>query len=162
MTPPASSSIPVRAIERQIVRRRQPPLIATRLVSACTLSLADGRVVFASAGDWQIGHGTQTVDVVSDLTPHYEPIIETQLTLSKPDCDALDDTLGLGATHSPASLRTAVERLASIKIGDIRIPFTPGQLIELQHRAAKRRRTVEAEIRAVVSRIEDELFWKGG
>lgn len=55
-----------------------------------------------------------------------------------------------------------IERLASIKIGDIRIPFTPGQLSELQHRASKRGHTVEQEMRAVVARIEDELFYKGG
>ena len=48
-----------------------------------------------------------------------------------------------------------------MRIGDIRIPFTPGQLAELQHRASKRGRTVEAEMRAVVARIEDELFYKG-
>lgn len=56
----------------------------------------------------------------------------------------------------------AIDRLASIAIGDIRLPFTPGQLAELQHRAAKRGRTVEQEMRAVVSRIEEELFYKGG
>lgn len=70
--------------------------------------------------------------------------------------------LGLGTTMSAEALLKAVNRLGTIKIGDIRIPFTPGQLEELQHRAGKRGRTVEMEMRAVVARIEDELFYKGG
>jgi hypothetical protein len=49
-----------------------------------------------------------------------------------------------------------------MRIGDIRIPFTPGQLAELAHRAGKRGRTVEAEMRAVVARVEEEVFYKGG
>ena len=36
------------------------------------------------------------------------------------------------------------------------------ELAELQHRAMKRGRTVEMEMRAVVTRIEEELFYKGG
>lgn len=87
--------------------------------------------------------------------------INGSLLLSQPDCQRLEDTLGLGATQTVETLVKAVERLASMKIGDIRIPFTPGQLAELQHRASKRGRTVEAEMRAVVARIEDELFYQG-
>jgi hypothetical protein len=68
----------------------------------------------------------------------------------------------LGATRSPEFLTIAVERLASMKVGDIRIPFTPGQLAELQYRAQKRGRTIEAEMKAVVDRIQDELFYRGG
>jgi hypothetical protein len=71
-------------------------------------------------------------------------------------------TTGFGSTRSGPDLVKAIERLASIKVGDIRIPFTPGQVAELQHRAMKRGRTVEAEMKAVVDRIEDELFHKGG
>lgn len=63
---------------------------------------------------------------------------------------------------SGVDLVRTIDRLASIRIGDIRIPFTPGQLAELQHRASKRGRTVEQEMRAVVARIEEELFYKGG
>jgi hypothetical protein len=84
------------------------------------------------------------------------------LVLDARSCRLLDDLLGLGATLSADQLLAAVARLGSIKIGDIRIPFTPGQLAELSHRAAKRGRTVDAEMRAVVARIEDELFYKGG
>jgi hypothetical protein len=84
------------------------------------------------------------------------------LHLAPTEVAALEELLGVSMPLTPSSLRTAIERLASVRIGDIRIPFTPGQLAELQHRAAKRGRTVEAEIRAVVARIEDELFYQGG
>jgi hypothetical protein len=84
------------------------------------------------------------------------------LPLSAADCRQLDDLLGLGATRSGPDLVRAVERLASLRFGDIRIPFTPGQLSEIQHRAEKRGRTVQAEMQAVVDRLQDELFYKGG
>jgi hypothetical protein len=84
------------------------------------------------------------------------------LSLSPAECRQLEDLTAQGSTRSAASLTAMIERLASIKIGDIRIPFTPGQLSELQHRASKRGHTVEQEMRAVVARIEDELFYKGG
>jgi hypothetical protein len=91
-----------------------------------------------------------------------QPIVVGGLQLTAAECNLLEDITGLGSTQSAAALLKAVERLAAIKIGDIRIPFTPGQLHELQHRAQKRGRTVEAEMRAVVARIEDDLFYKGG
>lgn len=77
-------------------------------------------------------------------------------------CRQLEDFLGLGAVQSAPDLLKAISRLASIRVGDIRIPFTPGQIGELQHRAAKRGRTLEAEMQAVVDRIRDEIFYKAG
>jgi len=82
------------------------------------------------------------------------------LQLSPADCDRIEETTGFASTRSAEELVKAIERLASIKIGDIRIPFSPGQIAELQHRAQKRGRTLDAELRAVVSRIEDELFYR--
>jgi hypothetical protein len=84
------------------------------------------------------------------------------LTLTRYECNQIEETTGLGTTSSGPELLRAVQRLASIQIGDIRIPFTPGQLAELQHRAHKRGRSVAEEMKAVVARIEDELFYKGG
>ena len=84
------------------------------------------------------------------------------LHLTPRETDQIAEALGLGARPTAASMLAAIDRLASVRIGDIRIPFTPGQLAELQHRAAKRGRTVDAEMRAVVARVEDELFYKGG
>lgn len=84
------------------------------------------------------------------------------LLLSAADCRAIEETTGFGTTRSPAALRAAVERLATIAIGDIRLAFTPGQLEEIAHRAGKRGRTIEQEMKAVVDRIEDELFHRGG
>lgn len=84
------------------------------------------------------------------------------LVLDQVDCTRLDERLGLGSTQNAIRLIAAIDRLASIRIGDIRIPFTPGQLAELHHRAEKRGRTVEQEMKAVVARIEEELFYRGG
>jgi hypothetical protein len=72
----------------------------------------------------------------------------------------LEQTLGLGATRTPADLVKAVERLAAIHVGTIQIDFTPGQLDEIAHRATKRGHTIQQELQAVVDRIREELFWR--
>jgi hypothetical protein len=92
----------------------------------------------------------------------HAPTLTPCLHLSRTECNHLEAYTGVGSTRTPDEFTRAVSRLASICIGDIRIPFTPGQLAELAHRAHKRGRSVEEEMRAVVSRIEDELFYKGG
>lgn len=61
-----------------------------------------------------------------------------------------------------AGLVHAVERLTALNIGELSLPLTPGQLAELQHRARKRGRTVQEEMKAVLARIHDELFHQGG
>jgi hypothetical protein len=99
--------------------------------------------------------------LLDELRASVQPIEIKGLLLNSIECNALEEILGLGATRDAIALLSAVTRLGSIKIGDIRIPFTPGQLSELQHRAAKRGHSVEQEMRAVVARIEDELFYRG-
>ena len=102
-------------------------------------------------------------NLLSELLLHAKTLTSVPgLHLSPGDCNEIEAVTGLGTTRSVQHLLAAVERLASIRIGDIRLPFTPGQLAELQHRAAKRGHSVEQEMRAVVARIEDELFYKGG
>jgi hypothetical protein len=103
----------------------------------------------------------EVVALLQELEHLSTPAPVAGLHLSPLDCNELEAVTGLGSTRTPQHLLAAVERLASIKIGDIRLPFTPGQLAELQHRAAKRGHSVEAEMRAVVARIEDELFYRG-
>lgn len=78
------------------------------------------------------------------------------------ECDQLAAVLGLGTRPTAASILRAIDHLASLRIGEVRIPLTPGQMAELAHRASKRGRTVEAEMRAVVARVETELFHHGG
>lgn len=95
------------------------------------------------------------------LDQRYETIEEGALSLPAAACRQLDETLGIGATRTAVQLIAAVERLARIEIGTIRIGFTPGQLEELAHRAEKRGHTVLQELQAVVRRIEDEIFHRG-
>jgi hypothetical protein len=146
------------------VRRVDADLFAVLVQKAETVTLADGRVTLAMAGDYRLVRGTHTLDVVpaARFAKEYETKPVGGLLLSQRECDALVERLGLGATHDGDRLLEAVDRLAKVEIGGVRIPFTPGQLAELQHRAVKRGRTVELEIRAVLSRIEDELFHRGG
>jgi hypothetical protein len=146
------------------VRRLQPALLASRLKAPEAIELPDGRTVLGATGDWRVYRGTTTLDLVppTRFPKDYELIPEVGLTLSPSDCTRLEQTTGLGTTQIPITFISAVEQLASLSIGDVRLEFTPGQLAELHHRASKRGRSIELEIKAVVDRIRDEIFHKGG
>lgn len=163
-SPPATESISSLP-ERLLVTRRSPIVSATRLTSPQQIETVDGRIIDARAGDYLISdiRGRTTVDCVTaaQLFSRYMPAEDGRVVLSTLDCARLERTVGIGNARSGPDLVSAVERLAAISIGSIRIDFTPGQLAELQARAVKRGRTVEDEIRAVIHRIEDELFWAG-
>jgi len=146
------------------VRRRASGLQAIVLDQPELIDLVSGERVQGYPGDIRIVRGSLTVDLVKPVRfpTDYEVVSPEQLALTPVVCRQLEDRLGLGSIASPDALIAAVDRLGSIRIGDVRIPFTPGQLHELQHRATKRGRTIEQEIKAVVDRIQDELFHKGG
>lgn len=144
------------------VRARPPALSAVKLAQATTIRLSDGRDIPAQPGDWLIAHDKTVVDVVSDrgLDARYQKIEPGSLRLPAAACEQIERTTGLGSTRSSEDLVAAVERLAAIEIGSVRIDFTPGQLEELRLRALKRGRSVQLEIKAVVDRIREEIFWR--
>lgn len=147
------------------LRRTRTNLVAIRAQKAESIGLlgAAGQTI-AQPGDWIILQETYPIAVVpaAQFPPaEFEVVAEGALTIPRGACEVLEETTGVGTTRSAADLLAAVRRLASISIGEVRIAFTPGQLEELQHRAKKRGQTVEQAIGAVVSRIRDELFWKG-
>jgi hypothetical protein len=113
-------------------------------------------------GDWLILSGSQTIAVLADkdFPGPYEIVGEGTLTLTKQDQELLEATAGIGAAQSARSLIAAVQRLARIRIGDVTIPFTPGQLEEIAHRATKRGIPVARAVQEIIDRIKDELFWK--
>jgi hypothetical protein len=143
------------------VRPKGVPLTATRVRSASVVDLIDGRKVPVIADDWLISRDQHVLAVVTGAQLHdlYEVQQEGALTLPPVVVRQLQDRLGPAATGSPDDLLHAVERLAAIKIGEVEVRFTPGQLEELAFRAGKRGRTVQQEVQAVVARIEQELFW---
>ncbi len=143
------------------VRERAPQLTAVRLPTAREVTLYDGRTVQAGVGAWMITRGKIILDVATPqaLNQRYEVIDDQGLTLRGYDRDRLEQTTGVGSTRTPTDLVEAVERLAAISIGTIHVDFTPGQLAEIKHRAAKRGHTVEQELRATVDRIKEAIFW---
>ena len=145
------------------VRRKTAPLTASQVSVATAVELLDGQTVRLAPGDWLISRGAQAVDWASAklFAERYELVTPTALAISAAICQRIERTTGIGSTKAPEQLVVAIERLASIKVGDVKIAFTPGQLDELAYRATKRGRSVEAEIQAVVDRVRDEIFWKG-
>ncbi len=141
---------------------RQQPLVATRIVSRGDVPLDDGRVIAGVPGDWLIARGRRIVDVVGEavLRERYQIVETGALTLSLAECVRLESTIGIGNAQSTTKLLPAVERLASIEIGTIKIAFTPGQLEEIALRAKKRGQTIEQSLQGVIDRIREELFWK--
>lgn len=125
------------------------------------MELADGSVLPGKPGDYLITRGSAVVNCVTTLEDQYEILVEGQLVLPVAIRRRIEATTGIGSTMTAPDLADAIERLASIAIGTIHVEFTPGQLEEIAQRATKRGRTVEAELRSVVDRIKDEIFWRG-
>ncbi len=140
------------------------PHIGTRVLNSRSVTFPDGTGAVVHPGDWlvSLGHSPafDVIPAVSFPGP-YEVVTESALTLSRADCEALEATLGIGTTRTPAALLAAVQRLARLSIGSVDLPFTPGQLEELKTRADKRGQTLQQALQAVVDRIKDEIFWKG-
>ena len=144
-----------------LVRAKMPVLTAVRVAVPTLIVLADGREIPARAGDWIIAQGRTIVDCVgaAALAQRYTHEEGGRL-LPATTCDRLEATTGLGSTRTPEDLVSAVERLACIHVGTIKIDFTPGQLEEIHQRATKRGRTIKQELQAVVDRIREEIFWR--
>lgn len=144
-----------------LVRRADPPLRAVQVSVPTNLQFSTGAPWRANPGDWVITLGENLVDVVNPALFHerYAPIVEG-LLLPRSLCVQLEEIVGVGATRNPDELLKATRHLAEICIGAVRIPFTPGQLAELKHRAEKRGQTVEQAIQAVIDRIKDEIFYR--
>lgn len=158
--PSGTPNAPVGTAKQQ-VRARQPLLTAVQLTAPYRATLPTGAPAHGQPGDWLITRGGLVVDLVpaSLFADRYETVVEGVQTLAPDTRTVLEQTLGIGATRSPAELVKAVERLAKIEIGGVRIDFTPGQLEEIAHRAKKRGRTVQQELQAVVDRLREDLFW---
>lgn len=159
--PPAKPGASVALTVRPILSLRYT---ARLLAEPASITGVDGVARAGLPGDYVVSTDTATIELCSPFTfaSRYEIVTDGALTLAPHTLRQLDDLLGPGATRSAAALVAAVDRVASIRIGDVRLPFTPGQLEELAHRASKRGRSVEAEIAAVVDRIRDEIFHRGG
>lgn len=138
------------------------PLTAVRCATEQTVTLPDGRTLPVMAGDWLITRGRLVVDVSgpSQLAERYAIVDGNERILSAALRTRLEQTLGVGATTNADNLIAAVERLASLSIGEVKIEFTPGQLAEIKYRATKRGQTVEQALQAVIDRIKDEIFWR--
>lgn len=120
--------------------------------------MPDGTILPCEINEWVIAAGNQVIDCVKNLSEKYE-IVEEGLLLPRTVCVQLEQTIGIGTTQSAAKLIPAIERLARISIGTVKIEFTPGQLEEIKHRASKRGITVKQELQRCVDRVKDEIFY---
>lgn len=75
---------------------------------------------------------------------------------------ALEAILHGGSLRDSADLLAKVQRLGAIKIGEVRLDFSPGQLEELKHIANRNRRQVKDVVLETVRRIENQFFDRVG
>lgn len=138
------------------------PLQAMQVTDPSPVTYPDGTREIAQAGQWVVSRGKQVLAVLppARFAELYQVVDAGALTLSSADCAAIDETTGLGSTRTPEALRAAIDRLARIEIGTVKIAFTPGQLEEIAYRAKKRGQTVGQALQAVIDRIREELFWR--
>jgi hypothetical protein len=157
---PEKPSVLTPALQRHAVRLKGQTFTAVPVVSTHTAVLPLGTEVTASVGDWTITQGERVVDVVSgkELYRKYDPVGSDGLILRTDHRSRIDRTLGIGSTETPDHLVTAIERLARLRIGDVRVDFTPGQWEHLQHRAGKMGITTDALLHRVVERITSEIW----
>lgn len=158
--PPLSTPAPVRASKIQVAPKViGPPLTAYQL-QADELIPVGGSEIRACAGDWVILRNEHPIDVMTRarFQAQYIEIQPTGLTLAADDQTALEKALGFGSTESSATLRTRVERLANLSIGDIPVQFTVQQWEELHRRAQKRSIPVRLYLEQVVQRWMQD-FW---
>lgn len=87
------------------------------------------------------------------------PITQRVLALTGEPLEQIDQLLGLGATATPEALLAAIRAFAGITIGDIRLAFSPAQLDEISHRAAKQGRTPQAVVEDIVAQLESNFFY---
>ena len=141
-------------------RKSVRPLSAHEVLTAGPVILPDGSFHTAHRGDWIVSAGEQVIDVVipSHFAERYEIVLDG-LLVPRELCGKIESFTGIGSTRSPEELSKAIEILANIEIGGVRIEFTPGQLAELKHRASKRGYTVEQELQRIIDRIRDEIFY---
>lgn len=161
---PAPTSDPAPAAAKVGLRRKGATLQGVRAITAQVVTLPDGTPAPVRVGDWLILQGSYVLAVCPPDQfpgPTYEVVAEGTLLLTVYDRVLIETAVGVGATQTGATLISAVQRLARIRIGDVTIPFTPGQMEELKHRAEKRGQTVQQAVQAVVDRIKDEIFWRG-
>jgi hypothetical protein len=158
-TPVSTSTSETSSTSKKLqVRRKQRPLTAQQLTGFASLEMPDGTVLPGREQEWMISAGAQVIDLVQKLDEKYE-IVAEGMVLSREVCVQIEKTTGIGTSHSVDKLVAAIERLARISIGSVKVEFTPGQLEELKHRATKRGSTLKQELQRAVDRVKDEIFY---
>lgn len=74
----------------------------------------------------------------------------------------LENILGGGSLKDSSDLLAKVDKLGSIRIGGIRLEFTPSQLQELKNVANRNRKKVEQVVEETVKRMEAQFFDRVG
>lgn len=155
----ASSSTPATA----------PSTLFRRKKEFFTIALADTVKVFNTFDGPRYAHTGDVIVMAADGTPvdvlpatvfaeRYEPVHEGAVTLDPEHITRIAKVLRFGATKTADDLTKAVEQMATVRIGGIKIDFNPAQVEELKHRASKRGWTVEKYMEYLVGRFTQELW----
>jgi hypothetical protein len=154
---PARPSSPLRV---KVAPKPQDALTAFQALEEVRVTLPHGLERRVYPGEWIVSRQGQAIDVLAPgaFEQFYE--IKTGGLHIPPLAQAtLEKQLGIGATSSVRNLLQAVDRLVDLRIGNVRLEFTPGQLEELQARADKNGWTLQEEVEKIVAHLSSEVFW---
>jgi hypothetical protein len=156
-TPAPRSSPPVRV---KVAPKPQEQLTAFQALDELRVVLPHGLERRVFPGEWVVSRQGQAIDVLaaSSFDQFYE-IKTGGLTIPPLAQATLEQRLGIGAAQSVRNLLQAVDRVVDLRIGNVRIEFTPGQMEELKARADKNGWTVKEEVEKIVSHLAGEMFW---
>lgn len=161
--PPNDGAIPSVGVRPRRINVRQKPsetLTAYQAIHEDSIILPSGLPRKVWPDEWVVCRGAMSIDVLPSAA--FEKLyerVEVGLFLPDPIKARLEARLGIGASRNAEELTQAVDRLADIRIGQVRLDFTPGQYAELARKAEKNGITVAEEVERIVHHLAGELFW---
>jgi len=148
------------------MRRKSDPTLyyAQPILSDGLILLAGGIRRSGHAGDVRItNEAGEAIDVISAdlLTEFYEDVKSDAFALTPDQITRCAKVLRFGATKSAEEFTQAVESMAKVAIGGVKVEWTPGQIDQLKHRASKRGVSVQAYIQSLVEKFMQDIWTLG-
>lgn len=119
--------------------------------------------VYAEAAGRLNGEATAAHMIAAQLDrfKHVDPV-DRVLVVDSKSRDSLEHILSGGQLTDGANLLKKVQSLADIKIGSIKVSFTPGQLRMIKTFAARHGRSIQEMTESIVADIKREFLNRVG
>lgn len=108
----------------------------------------------------QAGQSVSAEEIMTDRLSRFKDVSPSDrvVVIDPKTRGRLETLLSGGSLKDASDLLTKVESLVNVKIGDIRVDFSPAEAAQIQRWAVRNGRTPEFIIRDVVGQIKLHLF----